>query len=280
MKNISDLKMAYTHAGVFHADDVFSSAFLSMIKPDIRIIRTNTPPEEYGEDAIVFDVGRGEYDHHEEPEKKEKRENGVPYAAFGKLWRDYAHFLINSDEVKRRVDRDLVEKIDLSDNIGEENLLSAYFAVLNPSWDEDTVSDDAFEEAVEEAKRILGRFISWKESECKAREIVLSSELDEGVLVLERYVPWRETVINEMPEVKFVVYPSSRGGYNVQTVPLDIDSLEGQIMFPVEWLGKTNEELGITFCHPGNYLLATDTLEHALNAVKMAKTVANVQKIW
>ena len=36
-------------------------------------------------DGIVYDVGGGMFDHHSEP--RECRPNGVPYAAFGLLWR-------------------------------------------------------------------------------------------------------------------------------------------------------------------------------------------------
>ena len=271
MKSIDKIRVAYTHAGVFHADDVFAAAFLTMINPKIEVVRTNTPPEEYGDDILVFDIGRGKYDHHEESDKKEKRDNGVPYAAFGKLWRDYSYLAVSSDEVAKTLDRDFVEKIDFSDNTGAENTLCSYIAALNPTWDEDASSDDLFMSAVEEARKILGRLIVWKESENKAREIVLASKVDEGILVLKRFVPWKETVVNEMPDVNFVVYPSSRGGYNVQTVPVDMESKEGRVMFPVEWLGRSNDELGITFCHPGNFLLSTDTLDQAVCVAKKAK---------
>ena len=54
---------AFTHSGKFHADDVFSSALLLYLNPQITITRGNRVPEEY--DGIVFDIGRGRYDHHQ-----------------------------------------------------------------------------------------------------------------------------------------------------------------------------------------------------------------------
>ncbi len=69
--------------GKFHADDIFSSALLLYLNPEIQITRGNQVPEEY--DGIVFDIGRGAYDHHQKDSRV--RENGIPYAAFGLLWK-------------------------------------------------------------------------------------------------------------------------------------------------------------------------------------------------
>ena len=54
---------AFTHGGKFHADDVFSAALLFYINPEITILRGNRVPDDF--DGIVFDIGRGAYDHHQ-----------------------------------------------------------------------------------------------------------------------------------------------------------------------------------------------------------------------
>lgn len=54
---------AFTHGGKFHADDVFSAALLLYLNPEIQISRGNQVPEDF--DGIVFDIGRGAYDHHQ-----------------------------------------------------------------------------------------------------------------------------------------------------------------------------------------------------------------------
>lgn len=54
---------AFTHGGKFHADDVFSSALLLYINPEISITRGNSVPDDFT--GIVFDIGRGEFDHHQ-----------------------------------------------------------------------------------------------------------------------------------------------------------------------------------------------------------------------
>ena len=72
----------FTHGGKFHADDVFSTALLQIVRPDFTVQRGFTVPDDF--DGIVYDVGLGLFDHHQEP--RETRPNGVPYAAFGLLW--------------------------------------------------------------------------------------------------------------------------------------------------------------------------------------------------
>ena len=76
-------EVAYTHAGKFHADDVFSAALLRILRPDIRFVRAMGLPEGFG--GFAFDIGWGRFDHHQKDAPV--RENGVPYAAFGLLWR-------------------------------------------------------------------------------------------------------------------------------------------------------------------------------------------------
>ena len=76
---------AFTHGAKFHSDDVFATAFLEMIKPDIEVKRGFEVPKDF--DGIIYDIGRGKFDHHQKD--KEYRENGCPYAAFGLLWREF-----------------------------------------------------------------------------------------------------------------------------------------------------------------------------------------------
>ena len=81
---------AVTHGGRFHADDVFSSALLRLLNPKIKIRRVMRLPENF--DGLAFDIGGGDFDHHQNGAPV--RENGVPYAAFGLLWRAFGDRLI------------------------------------------------------------------------------------------------------------------------------------------------------------------------------------------
>src|SRR5574344_1144389 len=109
-------KNAFTHAGKFHADDVFASALLRKINPDINITRGNSVPD--GFEGLVFDIGRGEFDHHQNDSRV--RENGIPYAAFGLLWEQIGDVLLGEDEALI-FDRKFVQPLDENDNTGCKN---------------------------------------------------------------------------------------------------------------------------------------------------------------
>ena len=53
---------AFTHGGKFHANDVFSTALLKILRPDIKVTRGFVVPDNF--DGIVYDVGGGMFDHH------------------------------------------------------------------------------------------------------------------------------------------------------------------------------------------------------------------------
>lgn len=97
---------AFTHSGKFHADDVFSSALLLYLNPEITITRGSKVPEGY--DGIVFDIGRGEYDHHQKDSRI--RENGVPYAAFGLLWERLGAGMILENKFERYLGNERADK--------------------------------------------------------------------------------------------------------------------------------------------------------------------------
>ena len=92
---------AFTHSGKFHADDVFSAALLLSINPEITIYRGSQVPEDF--QGIVFDIGRGKYDHHQRDSRV--RENGVPYAAFGLLWEDLGAEILGEELAEKRYQR-------------------------------------------------------------------------------------------------------------------------------------------------------------------------------
>ena len=45
----------FTHAGKFHADDVFATALLQILRPDIKITRGFVVPDDF--DGLVYDIG-------------------------------------------------------------------------------------------------------------------------------------------------------------------------------------------------------------------------------
>jgi len=274
MKNITK---AYTHAGVFHADDVFSAALLEMLFDEIEIVRTFKVPDQIKDDEIVFDIGGGKFDHHKELEYRDD-EKTMPYAAFGLLWREFGHELV-SDMGFKTIERELVIPIDKADNGCEFNPLTSFISKLNMSWNDDNKDDPKyldkrFRLAVWNASSILFTFINRSKSTDAAVKVIEESSdkykehFDNHILVLDKYVPWKD-ICNEMElPIRFAVYPSLRGGYNIESIDSD------KYPLPEEWLDELPE--GMTFCHLSRFLAATNTLEDAIKYAHVAKVIPNM----
>ena len=272
-----DFQQVITHSTVFHADDVFGVAFCRLIDPRIKVVRTLNidgqllAAEADGEKALVFDIGLGKYDHHQ-PDKAMRADGVTPYCGFGLLWRDFGYLLCPEKEAWMKVDNTLVTKIDEADNGVQQNLLSSSIKVLNPNWN-DTVSEDtAFFRAVDIAKTILKAHIDHANAAVEAKEAVLANYFGGEILVLDRYLPWADVVLGDerLKDVLFAVYPSMRGGWNVQTVPKVPGSFANRMNFPEEWLGHADPERGIRFAHTSNFLIACDTKEQAVKVAEEA----------
>lgn len=271
---------AMTHGGKFHADDVFSSALLRIINPNIEITRTFEVPSDF--DGIVFDIGYGKFDHHQEG--SEVRENGVPYAAFGLLWREFGASLISDScpleqAVKEAIhfDESFVQPLDEDDNTGCGNQLASVIASFNPSWDSDEPADQCFFEVVDIAIVILKKKIDGMMSVQRAKELVQAALADskDHIVILPRFAPWKMILVPS--DAEFVVYPSQRGGYSAQVIPVDSDTKEVKCNFPAEWAGKSQDELQkisgirtLTFCHKGRFLISADSLEDVIKACKLS----------
>ena len=274
---------AFTHSGKFHADDVFSSALLLYLNPEIRIIRENKVPEDF--DGIVFDIGRGRYDHHQKDSRI--RENGIPYAAFGLLWEKLGPEILG-EELAQKFDESFVQPLDNNDNTGEKNELATLIGNFNPTWDAQGGNDEAFFQAVSVAGMILEnkfeRYLGNERADKRVEEIleehqkaILSGEKSKEearILILPEFVPCQKRLSET--DIAFVIFPSNRGGYCIQPQKKEY-SLNYKCSFPVEWLGLENEELAAAtglpsagFCHKGGFLMTTGTLEDAVKACEIS----------
>lgn len=260
----------FTHGAKFHADDLFSTALLRLLNPAIEVTRGFDVPEKF--DGIVYDIGRGKYDHHQQD--KEIRENGVPYAAFGLLWREFGTCFLTEEEAAD-FDEKFIQPLDESDNTGSDNTLSELMEKFNPGWDSDASYDDRFWEAEAFAEKILIRYIESIQGLRRASAVVMKAmeESDGQILILPCYVPWKRDVIGS--GYQFTVYPSNRGGYSVQGVPKSKEDRSLVCDFPQEWWGCDPEDLpsvsGVKtarFCHATGFMGAADTKE---DAVRMAE---------
>lgn len=267
-------QLAFTHAGRFHADDVFSAALLRLLHPEIRIYRGFEVPK--GFSGIVFDIGDGPFDHH--ARERERRPNGAPYAAFGLLWRAYGEFFLPPEKVQW-FDEKFVQPLDIDDNNGTGHLLATLIGTFNPAWDSDEDEDANFEEAVQVAEKLLDRRIGSIAALLRGEKVVEKAlaEMKDGIVVLPTYVPWKPLVIPSAAE--FVVFPSARGGYSLQCVPKDpAGKLGNKVPLPASWRGRTPEELqqitgigDITFCHASGFMAAVGSEEGARTLASIAQ---------
>ena len=267
---------AYTHGGKFHADDVFSAALLLYINPEIVISRGNKVPEDF--DGIVFDIGRGRYDHHQKDSRV--RENGVPYAAFGLLWEALGKEILG-EELAEKLDESFIQPLDINDNTGEKNELATLIGNFNPPWDAKGGSDEAFFQAVSVAGMILEnkfeRYRGNARADQRVEQVLEEHNPKDRILVLPEFIPCQKALAET--EIAFVIFPSNRGGYCIQPQKREY-SMNYKCSFPSQWLGLEGEELvketglsSAVFCHKGGFLMTVGELEDAKAACKKALEV-------
>ena len=267
---------AFTHGGKFHADDVFSSALLLYNNPEIVISRGNKVPEDF--DGIVFDIGRGRYDHHQKDSRV--RENGVPYAAFGLLWEVLGKEILG-EELAEKMDESFIQPLDINDNTGEKNELATLIGNFNPPWDAKGGSDEAFFQAVSVAGMILEnkfeRYRGNARADQRVEQVLEEHNPKDRILVLPEFIPCQKALAET--EIAFVIFPSNRGGYCIQPQKREY-SMNYKCSFPSQWLGLEGEELvketglsSAVFCHKGGFLMTVGELEDAKAACKKALEV-------
>lgn len=274
----------YTHGGVFHADEVFSTALINIVReyfklPLIFPERGFNPPMD-DDTCLVYDIGGGVYDHHQKD--AEYRPNGDKYASFGLLWRDLAQLLNLSDEEISYVDNILVKEIDLTDNFGTQkypNLLSCQISKMNANWDEDDeLQGVRFLDAVSIATTLLYANIRAVKSKFKAKRLVfdkIEEAKESKIIILDQFMPWLDFVLESNSNANFCIFPSNRGGYNIQCIPVSKEDGAFRCPFNTEYYGQRDKNVlpeGATFCHASGFLMAVDTLE---NAVRICNDTMN-----
>ena len=167
VKNLDNANFV-THAGKFHADEIFATILLEEIYGEINLIRL---PEVDGlnlDNKFVYDIGGGEFDHHQIGGNGQ-RNSGIKYAAFGLVWKAFGRKFLeqknanNIEDCFYMFDKNFVQFIDAGDNgqIKYENIdiklvtLSDVIEGFNPNWNEDIDSDEKFKEALQIAKKIF-----------------------------------------------------------------------------------------------------------------------------
>lgn len=274
----------YTHGGVFHADEVFSTALINIVREYFKLPlifpERGFNPHMDDDTCLVYDIGGGVYDHHQKD--AEFRTNGDKYASFGLLWRDLAPLLNLTDEEVSYIDNILVKEIDLTDNFGTQkypNLLSCQISKMNVNWNEDDKwQEEKFLNAVKIAIFLLCGDIRSARSKFLAKSLVMDKveEAKESkIIILDQFMPWLDFVLESNSNANFCIFPSNRGGYNIQCIPISKEDGAFRCPFNEEYYGLRNSDIlpkGATFCHASGFLMAVDTLE---NAVRICNDTMN-----
>jgi uncharacterized UPF0160 family protein len=285
-------KILVTHNGTFHADDIFATATLSiLLDGNIKVIRTRDE-EWFKKGDYVYDVGgeydpnRNRFDHHQKGGAG-KRDNGVPYAAFGLVWKAYGEKICGSKEVADRIDEHLVQAIDIHDN-GVDSykvegpvgpyLIESMFNTFRPSWKEPEEFDAPFMELVSVAKKLLLRKIKKAQDSIEGEFFVKKAykeAIDKRIIVLDDQYPWRKMFL-DYPEPIYVVVPKM-DKWNVYAAQKESGSFENRKSLPESWAGLRDEELArasgvpdATFCHNGRFLAVAKSKEGAIALAEKA----------
>jgi uncharacterized UPF0160 family protein len=267
-----------THSGIFHADEVFAVATIRKFFGRVPVIRTRDADiirdAQLFDSGVVVDVGSyydpqmGCFDHHQKNFTC-KRENGIPFSSFGLVWNWYAGMFM-PESVCDLVDQWLVQKIDAVDcGVAEktsEYTVSHIISSFNPCAGEECDADEQFMQAVTVATQTLNRVIVRavaEEYNASYIRSVVAEQQGDRVLVLDKFCPWQKIVINEAPEVLFVVFPDVSGTWRIQAVPDAEGSFGMRKALPEEWVeGKPMEDF--IFCHKNLFIAGCDTKESAI----------------
>lgn len=288
-----------THGGTMHADEVFATAFLELYLKDIRLKRMATiDMKTIPNTIIVYDIGGGEFDHHQKPNKV--RDNDIPYASFGLLWQKYGMLYLkqenieHEDEVFQEFDKNLIEGIDAIDNGVFPKIESSYkvqtisdiIKSFNPSFGSKEVEDEQFKKAVFIAKEIIVENLYHINGKILARKMITDKlkATTNQILILDTYMPYEETLLKSKlgDQILFAIFPSNRGGYIIKTLPKSLTDKTTRLDFPEEWTGLTNEQLeqvsgivGATFCYNNSFIVGCKTKQSAIKLATIAINKAN-----
>jgi len=275
-----------THNGSFHADEVFAIAALGLLGEPVEVVRTRDP-DVLAQADLRVDVGfrddasTGDFDHHQR-DFDGARHNGVGYASFGLVWREFGARVCDGDqEVADAVDETLVQAVDANDT-GQQVTRSlidgvhpitvnAIIGGLNARWDEALTPEEErerFDRAVALAQDILAREVNSAASSRRAQRIVreaITAAPDPRVVELPVNAPWKQVLVPAAPDALFVIYPK-RQGFGLEAVPRELGSFENRRDLPSAWGGLEGARLvaatGVEealFCHAKRFLAVAGT---------------------
>ena len=273
-----------THDGIFHADDVFSSALIQLLIDDNTIypkrLGTMNIPENF--EGIVYDIGGGEFDHHKDdslnryyPDLNDGR-GTIKLCSFGLLWDTFAEEAYGIDTKSRVLD--FVKDIDEYDSRGynliqsSTSSISRIISCYNMAWDDESGnSDEAFKEAVDIARSILKHKIDNALATSRLKDCFYKTPIENRMKIFDRSGQWN--MFYERGCV-IIVSPSTRkDGWIIRPV---IRSF----LLPKTWVEKTQPH-GCLYIDPNRSFARFDSKENAIKAATVfVNMVSNIYSLF
>lgn len=291
-------KTVVTHNGLFHVDEGFGVAFLSLLLGSgMRVVRTRNPAQiEQADVALdvggVYDNTKLRYDHHQKDFLDVHEGTSIKLAACGLIWRHYGTCLITKlhpeldvEQVKslwQSADETICCPVDMQDNgqntfkVEGAEAQALTISMMVSSFNQQDIyspaQDEAFMRIVEILKEYVLNFLragANKLQLLKEAEEAVEQQKGNRVLVLDKFLPYREAVLKANAEGQdfcLVTYPA-KNQWNVQTIPFDdseANYYSQRVSFPKRVWGLTGpeaakEQLGgcpLVFCHKTGFLAA------------------------
>ena len=265
----------------------------------------------------TWDAANGRFDHHQRGftgartayEVDGQTLPGVGYASAGLVWTAHGSEYVRAwaaihghslnvqavDDIVRSIDHSLVQYLDIVDT-GQGDVspgifgLSSLIAQLNTHWMEEKgmdgkvkaqLQETRFREAIAITRKFLDHAISKKVAQISAVDTVRAAPRLVGGKVLhlqEGGMPWTRVVVDEMPEVMFVIYPDSDGDqYQIKTVPVEPGSFTARLDLPQSWAGLRDQELATVtgvadsvFCHLNLFIGGARSFDGAVKLAELA----------
>jgi uncharacterized UPF0160 family protein len=280
---------ATTHDGRFHADEVFALAVLRLVYPELNIVRSRNE-KVYKDADIIVDVGHIYdpenliFDHHQRGFSL-TRENGIPFASFGLVWKHFGEFLCGSPETSEHIDSAIVQAIDADDNgidIYETKIEGTQFHALSdiiesfvPRYVDDNRKvqrgfDLALNFATSYMERQIKLAIELFEVALPTIRNAVAGAKDPRVLNFNKFdKTWLNFISRESDEVLFAIFPTHRRTWGIRGIPTGKRKFLYRKLLPSKWGGRKSDFAQISgvqdgiYCHKGCFLAEAESLEGA-----------------
>ena len=269
-----------THSGTFHVDDVISTIFLSKIFNEINLIRVPSMENRSANNKLVFDIGLGEFDHHQK-KRNGKRKNGIYYSSIGLLWKKYGKEYLkkinvkNINKVYEYVDKELIQYIDATDNMQMEYLknktLPDFVKLCNPEWNENISEEEGFIHALKLADEFWKIYIKHAIAEVEAIEIIIkkTNETDEHYVIFDKELPYRKAIdLLKNKNIKYLIFKSKRKCYDIRIIDKEIEFKKEILINDIKQARKLSKINDLLYVDTRGKLCCTETLDSAINLLE------------